>query len=77
MLLLREAHQSPSLIGIEESQLIVAMLAMVAPQVEQNERRSVSTYGTFHLTVLSLAARFFDLHWAEGLDAEDKSICES
>jgi hypothetical protein len=77
VLLLRETYQSPSLVGIEEAQLIIAFLAMIVQQVGRDEGRYISASDPFHPTVLSLSARFFDLHWAEDLNVDDKSKCEA
>jgi len=76
LFLLRESQQSPSLVGVEESQLIVGMLAVVVHQVVEGDRRSSSLFGATHLAVLSLAARFFDLQWADDLEPEAKRSCE-
>lgn len=79
VLLLREAQQSPSLIGVEESRLIVAILAMIVHKIPENDRRNGQGYGSLHLAVLGLASRYFDPEWAEGSEEADetkKTACE-
>lgn len=75
VLVLRETQQSPTVIGIEESQLIVSILGMIIHKVPEEDRKNIASYGAYHLAALSLAARFFDPYWSEGIEEEDKAQC--
>ncbi|KAI9632114.1 nucleoporin Nup186/Nup192/Nup205 [Dioszegia hungarica] len=60
LVLLRENQMAVTLTGIEETRLIVSILAMVVHKVPVEDLRSPTGFGAFHLGVLSIAARFFD-----------------
>ena len=55
LLLMREA-ETPT----EECRLIISILTMVIHKVPEENLRSSTGFGAFHLSVLSVAARFFD-----------------
>lgn len=65
ILLLRQASSTPSSINIDESRLIVSILAMIVHKIPENDRRSYQGFGSSHLAVVGLAARFLEPEWAE------------
>lgn len=67
LVLLRENQAYVTGTGIDESHLIIALLTMVVPKVQTDELRSASSFGAFHLAVLSLAAKFFEPAWEQAV----------
>lgn len=76
LMILHETQQNPSNVGLEESQMIVSLLGMVLHTVSDEDRKNSAAFGAYHLAVLSLAARFFDPYWAEGVEDEDRPQME-
>ncbi|EIW73176.1 hypothetical protein M231_07444 [Tremella mesenterica] len=68
LLLFRENQQYITATGIEECRLLVALINMVIHKVPEDDLRSPSGFGALHLSVLSVAARFFDRQaWFDNL----------
>lgn len=67
LILLREDQAYVTGTGIDECRLIIALLTMVVPKVAADELRSASSFGAFHLAVLSLAAKFFEPTWQDAV----------
>lgn len=70
LILLRENQSYTTATGIDESRLIVALLTLVVPKVPADELRSASSFGAFHLAILSLAAKFFEPTWQDNVYGE-------
>ena len=79
IVLLRENQQNINLTGIEECRLIVSLLSLVYHKVSAVDMRSPSEYGAFHLTALSVAARFLNPEsWMENMaDQSDEARQEA
>lgn len=78
LLLLRESQNSLTLIGIEETRLIVSLLGLVAPKIPSDDLTSPSGMGGFHLAVLTAAARCFGGDWRQALvdpEEEEQGEC--
>lgn len=71
LLILREAQTNTTLLGIEERRLIISIFAMVLHKVPEDDQRSPTGFGAYHLSVLAVAAKFFDQSWADHLDDDD------
>ncbi|OCF43796.1 nuclear pore complex protein Nup205 [Kwoniella heveanensis CBS 569] len=73
--LLRESQQFISRTGIEETRLVVSLLAMVVHKVPSDDLHSPTGFGAFHLAALATAARFFDKDsWTDDSSAEESQI---
>ncbi|WVQ93947.1 hypothetical protein IAU59_001025 [Kwoniella sp. CBS 9459] len=72
--LLRETQQFVSPTGIEETRLVVSILAMVVHKVPSDDLHSPTGFGAFHLATLATAARFFDRDsWVDDASAAVES----
>ena len=88
--LLRENQQVISLEGVEEFRLIISILAMILHKIPSDDlvsagsslstvlipnQRSPSSFGAFHLAVLSVAARFFDHDaWTDRVSSQEEAV---
>ncbi|WVQ79550.1 hypothetical protein IAT38_001649 [Cryptococcus sp. DSM 104549] len=71
--LLRESQQLPTEHGLEECRLVVSILAMVVHKVPATDLHSPSSFGAFHMAVLSAAAQSFDKNtWVEIVEEDAK-----
>lgn len=74
--LVREPQQNLTVTALDECRLVVSILAMVVHKVPSEDLYSPSSFGAFHLAVLSAAAHAFDKNtWIE--IAEENSKIES
>jgi hypothetical protein len=77
-LLLREDLNSVTVLSIQETRIIIALLGMVAPKFSSDDLATPSGIGGFHSAVLSTAARFFGNEWTQVLvDREEEGEGES